>query len=206
LARYTDSVCRLCRREGTKLFLKGSRCETDKCAVEKRGYPPGQHGRLRRKDKGYGVQLREKQKVKRIYGILEKQFRNYFEDASRRTGVTGEALLTNLERRLDNVVYVSGFGTSRGHARQMVLHGHVFVNGRCVSAPGQQVKEGDVVSLKEKSRKNVFVKEAMSLRRTAPSWLELQREEGTAVVKRLPTRTDVTFPITEQHIVELYSR
>lgn len=207
MARYRGSVCRLCRREGLKLFLKGARCHGEKCAIERRGYAPGQHGRRRAgKQKEYGLQLREKQKVKRIYGVFERQFRKYFADAARRKGVTGEALLATLERRLDSVVCSLGFGASRAHARQIVSHGHVFVNGRRVDIPSFRVREGDRISLSEAARENAFVKDAMAMGRAVPEWLEVNRETGAGVVKRLPTRADISFPVAEQYIVEHYSR
>ncbi|MEW6362894.1 MAG: 30S ribosomal protein S4 [Pyrinomonadaceae bacterium] len=210
MARYRDAVCRLCRREGAKLFLKGDRCFKPSCAIEKRGTnPPGQHGAARRKMlAGYGQQLREKQKVKRIYFILEKQFRNYFEKALRQKGVTGENLLFMLERRLDNVVYRAGFATSRRQARQIVNHGHVEVNGRKVNIPSFQVRVGDVISVKDKSRKNVHVEGAWSTAagRGRPSWIVPEGKDMTVTVASLPTRQDIDGNINEQLIVELYSK
>jgi len=208
MARYSGSVCRLCRREGMKLFLKGDKCFKEKCPVERRGYPPGQHGRRRRRVKEYGLQLREKQKVRRIYGILERQFRRYFEEADRRKGITGENLLLLLERRLDSVVYDMGFASSRTQARQWVTHGHIQVNGRKTSIPSFGVSEGDEISVKVKSRKNDFIKRAVETAqgRGIPPWIELDAENFTGRVKTLPTREDIKFPIKEQLIVELYSR
>lgn len=207
MARYRGSACRLCRREGLKLFLKGARCYGEKCAIERRSYAPGQHGRRRRRTRQneYGLQLREKQKTKRVYGVLERQFRKYFKQADRFKGITGEALLTTLERRLDNVLYALGFGASRFHARQLIGHGHVLVNGRRIDVPSYLVSEGDVVVLKEKAQKNPAVADAIAIGRDVPSWLEAHREEGKGVVKRLPVREDVVLPVTEQYIVEHYS-
>lgn len=210
MARYRDAVCRLCRREGGKLFLKGDRCFKPSCAIEKRGTnPPGQHGAARRKMlAGYGEQLREKQKVKRIYFILEKQFRNYFEKARRQKGVTGENLLFMLERRLDNVVYRSGFSTSRRQARQLVNHGHVTVNGRKVNIPSFQVKAGDTIAVKDASQKNTHVEGAWqtAVGRGRPSWLSAAGRDLSVVVSGLPTRQDIDQNINEQLIVELYSK
>ena len=210
MARYRDAVCRLCRREGGKLFLKGDRCFKPSCAIEKRGTnPPGQHGAARRKMlAGYGQQLREKQKVKRIYFVLEKQFRNYFEKALRQKGVTGENLLFMLERRLDNVVYRSGFSTSRRQARQLVNHGHVSVNGRKVNIPSFQVKVGDVVTLKEKSQKNGHVEGAWQTAagRGRPTWLSANEKDLAVTVAATPKRDDIDANINEQLIVELYSK
>lgn len=210
MARYRDAVCRLCRREGGKLFLKGDRCFKPSCAIEKRGTnPPGQHGAARRKMlAGYGQQLREKQKVKRIYFILEKQFRNYFEKALAQKGVTGENLLFMLERRLDNVVYRSGFSTSRRQARQLVNHGHISVNGRKVDIPSFQVKVGDVVTVKEKSQKNAHVESAWqtAVGRGRPGWLSAGEKDLSVSVSSLPKREDIDQNINEQLIVELYSK
>ncbi|HYG98006.1 MAG TPA: 30S ribosomal protein S4 [Terriglobales bacterium] len=209
MARYKDAVCRLCRREGMKLFLKGPKCFTDKCPVEKRNYAPGQHGKDRRaKVVGYGLQLREKQKAKRMYFTLEGQFRNYYEVASSSPGVTGEVLLQQLERRLDNVVYRLGFGISRRQARQVVRHGHVAVNGRKVNIPSYQVKVGDEVVIREGSRKLPILetaKEFMS-HQPAPAWLQVDRDAYTGRVIALPTRADINIPVNEQLIVELYSK
>ncbi|TKJ34897.1 30S ribosomal protein S4 [bacterium (candidate division B38) B3_B38] len=209
MARYRESVCRLCRRESAKLYLKGERCYADKCAIERRSYPPGEHGR-RRKGKiiRYGLQLREKQRVKRIYGVLEKQFRLYFKKAERQKGITGENLLTMLERRLDNVVYRLNFAASRAQARQLVRHGHLQVNGRKVSIASYLVSEGGVVSVAEKSRKLQVIQEALELEknREVPGWLEVYTEEFKGQVIRMPTREDITFAVQEQLIVELYSK
>lgn len=208
MARYHAAVCRLCRREGVKLFLKGDRCFKEKCAVEKRNTPPGQHARRRGKVKGYGLQLREKQKVKRIYGVLERQFRNTFHEADRLRGVTGENLLALLEKRLDNVVFRLGFASSRKQARQWVSHGHIRVNGRRVTVPNFRVKVGDEVTLSPDLTKNVFLQAAVesSSGRGVPEWLRLDAENLKGSVVREPQRTDVTYPIEEQLIVELYSK
>jgi len=208
LARYTGPSCRLCRRENTELFLKGDRCYTDKCAIKRRNYAPGQHGQGRTKTSDYGVQLREKQKVKRLYGLLEKQFRSYFERADRMKGVTGENLLMLLERRLDNVVYRLGFASSRAEARQLVRHGHFVLNGRKATIPSMQVKTGDLIELKEKSRTVASINEALDavVRRGVPQWLELEREAFKGTAKNLPVREDIVTPIQEQLIVELYSK
>lgn len=209
MARYTGPVCRLCRRERMKLFLKGDRCFKEKCAIERRGYPPGQHGgRRRRRDLGYGLQLREKQKVKRIYGVLEKQFRTYFHEADRQKGITGENLLVKLERRLDNVVYSLGFASSRAQARQFVRHGHVLVDDGKVTIPSYQVRSGQKIAIKDKSRKNDFIRASVETARGrgVPDWLELDADHFTGTVLRLPSRDDIKLPIQEQLIVELYSR
>ena len=209
MARYLGPVCRLCRREGMKLFLKGDRCFKPSCAIEKRGYAPGQHGNRRmRKIEGYGIQLREKQKVKRIYGILERQFRRYFSEAARSRGITGEALLLILERRLDTIVYRLGFAASRAAARQMITHGHVQVDGRKVDIPGFQVKQGQSVGLRDRLKKNEGVKVSVDTARGRglPSWLSLDTTNFTGSVLSLPRREDLTMPIQEQLIVELYSK
>jgi small subunit ribosomal protein S4 len=208
MSRYTGPVCRQCRREGTKLFLKGDRCYTEKCSVERRSYPPGQHGQGRGRVSDYGLQLREKQKVKRMYGVQEAQFRLTMGAATRMRGRTGENLLSLLERRLDNVVFRLGFGTSRAEARQLVRHGHFEVDGRKVDVPSFRVKAGTRVRLRESSREITRVTEALAAleRRSLPSWLELDAEHFEGVVKSLPTREDITMPIQEQLIVELYSR
>jgi len=208
LARYTESVCRLCRRENLKLFLKGERCYTDKCAIERRNYPPGQHGQGRPKFSEYSIQLREKQKVKRMYGLLEKQFRRTFAEASRIKGITGETLLVLLERRLDNVAYRLGFASSRAEARTLVRHGHLLVNGKKVNIPSYTVRAGDVVSVKEPSRQLGRVQSAMegAQRRGVPDWAEVDRDAFSGKIKILPTRSDVTMPINEKLIVELYSK
>lgn len=208
MARYTGPSCRLCRRENMELFLKGDRCYTDKCAIKRRNYPPGQHGQGRSKTSDYGVQLREKQKVKRLYGLIEKQFRGYFDRADRMKGVTGENLLSLLERRLDNVVYRLGFASSRAEARQLVRHGHFALNGRKATIPSIQVKAGDQIELREKSRSVASINEAMDavVRRGIPQWLELDRDAFKGSAKMLPVREDITTPIQEQLIVELYSK
>lgn len=210
MARYRDPVCRLCRREGAKLFLKGERCFTEKCAIEKRNVPPGVHGRRRRpKERAYGQQLREKQKVRRIYGVLERQFRNYFKKAAAMPGKTGENLLVSLELRLDSMVQRMGFASSRAQARQLVLHGHVQVNGKRVNIPSAAVSVGDEVGLVEKMKKNAVVQAAVELagRVMPPSWLEVDRESLKARVKDLPKREELVTPeMKEQLIVELYSR
>lgn len=209
MARYTGPVCRLCRREGMKLFLKGDRCFKEKCAIERRGYPPGQHGQRRsRRMQGYGIQLREKQKVKRIYGVLESQFRTYFKEADRRKGITGENLLVMLERRLDNVVFSLGFASSRAQARQLVRHGHIEVDGRKTTIPSYQVRQDQVLSVREKSRKNDFIRQSLDTvrGRGVPAWLELDADNYTGRVVALPTREDIKLPIEEQLIVELYSK
>ncbi len=208
MARYTGPVCRQCRREGLKLFLKGERCYTDKCAIERRNYPPGQHGQARPKFSEYSIQLREKQKLRRIYGVLEGQFRRYFHMADRAKGVTGETLLQLLERRLDNMVYRMGFSTSRAEGRQLVRHGHFTVNGRKVDVPSYLVKPGDVVAVREKSRQVVRIQEALELatRRGIPDWLEVTAEQFAGRMKGLPSRSDLTMPINEKLVVELYSK
>jgi small subunit ribosomal protein S4 len=208
VARYTGPVCRHCRREGLKLFLKGERCYTDKCAIERRNYPPGEHGQARPKFSEYSIQLREKQKLRRIYGVLEGQFRRYFEMADRARGVTGETLLQLLERRLDNIVYRLGFATSRAEARQLVRHGHFRVNGRKVDVPSYLVRRGDVVTVRERSRKVSRIQESLELaqRRGVPDWLEVNAESFTGTVKGFPARADLTMPINEKLVVELYSK
>lgn len=209
MARYRDSSCRLCRREGLKLFLKGDRCYTEKCAFERRGYAPGEHGQVRRKQlSDYGVQLREKQKLKRMYGLLERQFRLSFEKADRQKGITGTNLLLNLERRLDNMVFRMGFANSRNQARQLITHRHFLVNGRIVNIPSYELKEGDVVTVKEKSRSLAVIREALEtvVRRGIPQWLEVDKENFTGKVKALPTREELTMPVQEQLVVELYSK
>ena len=210
MARYCDAVCRLCRREGTKLFLKGQRCMSDKCAIEKRNFAPGQHGKSRRPKKliGYGLQLREKQKVRRIYGILENQFRLYFEKAARSKGITGENLLSILERRLDNAVYRLGLATSRAEARQFVRHAHIMVLGRKVNIPSFQVAPGQEIEVRQGSRQMASIQRALDISggRNLPSWLQFDRESMKGRVVSLPRREDVNFPIQEQMIVELYSK
>jgi small subunit ribosomal protein S4 len=208
VARNTGAVCRLCRREGLKLFLKGDRCFKEKCAFERRGYAPGQHGRRRTKVQNYGIQLREKQKVKRMYGVLERQFRGYFARAARSKGITGTNLLQTLERRLDNVVYRLGFASSRSMARQLVSHGHIQVNGRKMSIPSALVKTGSVIALREKSRKNEQIKICVDTAkgRGVPAWLELDADQFQGTVRQLPERDEILMPIQEQLIVELYSK
>ena len=208
MARYTGAVCRLCRREGMKLYLKGDRCYSDKCAFVSKQYAPGQHGQSRKKASEYGIQLREKQKVRRIYGIMEKQFRLYFEKAERQKGVTGENLLRLLESRLDKVIYRLGLASSRIDARQLVRHGHFTVDGRKVNIPSYLVKPGQVISVKEGSRKSPKFEEieAALAHRTPPQWLEMDKENLVGKVIALPTREDIDLPINEQLIVELYSR
>jgi small subunit ribosomal protein S4 len=201
-------VCRLCRRENLKLFLKGERCYTDKCAIERRNYPPGQHGQARQKFSEYSIQLREKQKVKRMYGLMENQFRRTFAQAARTRGITGETLLVLLERRLDNVAYRLGFASSRAEARTLVRHGHVLVNGKKVNIPSYIVRAGDVVSVRDQSRQLTRVLSAMegAQRRGVPDWAELDRDACSGRIKLLPTRSDITMPINEKLIVELYSK
>lgn len=209
MARYIGPVCRLCRREDMKLFLKGERCYTDKCGYERRSYPPGQHGQARRRRRSdYGEQLREKQKVKRIYGVAEKQFRGYYFKANRMKGVTGDNLIQLLERRLDNTVYRMGFVSDHAEARQLVRHGHFTVNGRKVNIPSYLVKAGDVVEVRERSRKITRIIEALGVveRRGVPSWISLEADAFKATVKQLPSRDDVTMPIREHLIIELYSK
>lgn len=208
MARYTDAVCRLCRREGQKLFLKGDRCYTDKCALVRRSYAPGQHGQGRTKNSEYGLQLREKQKARRYYGVLENQFRGYFELASKRKGKTGENLLSILETRLDNVVYRLGFTMSRAEARQLVRHGHFTVDGQKVDIPSFLVKPGMTVALKESSRSLDKFKASIEANafRQPPKWLEYDAESFSAKVVAMPAREDIDLPIEEQLIVELYSK
>lgn len=208
MARYIGPVCKLCRREATKLFLKGDRCYSEKCSFDRRPTPPGQHGQQRVKFSEYGMRLREKQKVRRIYGVLERQFRKYFAEADRSKGVTGENLLTILERRLDSVVYRVGFSATRNEARQLVLHQHVLVNGKRVNVPSYMVKVGDKVTIREKSRSIARIKESMesSARRGEITWLDLEKDSFTATVKNLPARSEIAQDIKEQFIVEYYSR
>jgi small subunit ribosomal protein S4 len=208
MARYIGPVCRLCRREGTKLFLKGDRCFSEKCAIERRNYPPGQHGQTRPRFSDYGMQLREKQKVKRIYGLLEKQFENTMSVANRMKGRTGENLLSLLERRLDNVVFRLGFATSRAEARQLVRHGHFLMNGRRATIPSMLVRAGTKITLAEGSRQITRIAGALEAleRRSVPSWLEIDKDNFEGTVKALPVREEITLPIQEQLIVELYSR
>jgi small subunit ribosomal protein S4 len=209
LARYIGSVCRQCRRENLKLFLKGDRCYSDKCAFDRRSYAPGQHGQRRRgKISDYGIQLREKQKVKRIYGLSEKQFHLFFERSDRQKGVTGTNLLVMLERRLDNVVYRLGFANSRTQGRQLVKHNHFLVNGKSVNIPSYLIKAGDVVEVREKSREIQSIGDSLAavVRRGVPQWLELQKEGMKGSVRGFPAREELTLPIQEQLIVELYSK
>lgn len=208
MARYTEAVCRQCRREGAKLYLKGDKCYSDKCAFTRRGYAPGQHGQGRKKVSEYGTQLREKQKARRIYGLLEGQFRSYFEKAERMKGITGENLLVLLERRLDNVVYRLGMADSRNQARQMVLHGHFTVNGRRVNIPSYLVRAGEVIQIKETSKESPLLKGVIENlgTKSAPAWLELSAADVSGKVMRYPTREEIEIPVQEHLIVELYSR
>ena len=206
MARYTCANCRLCRREGQKMFLKGDRCYGPKCALDKKSYAPGQHGKMRHKMSEYGMQLREKQKAKRFYGVQETQFRNLFERADRANGVTGDNLLVLLERRLDNVVYRLGFASSRKEARQMVVHGHFRLNGKKVNSPSLEIKAGDVIKVKEKSQNSPKFKEIRDMQITVPSWLSVDVDKLEGKVLVLPTREDIDTPIAEHLIVELYSK
>lgn len=208
MARYTGPVCRLCRREGAKLYLKGDRCYTEKCAIDRRAYAPGQHGQSRKKTSEYGTQLREKQKARRIYGIMEKQFRTYFEKAERQSGITGENLLALLERRLDNVVFRLGFADSRSQARQMVRHNHFTLNGHKANIPSMLVKIGDIIRIKEDSFNSDRLQEIKDgvAQKTVPAWLELDKEQLISKVVALPTKEQIDVPIQEHLIVELYSR
>jgi small subunit ribosomal protein S4 len=208
VARNLSPVCRLCRREGLKLFLKGERCFTDKCAIERRNYPPGQHGQARSRFSEFAIRLREKQKVKRMYGLLEKQFARYFNLAEKMPGITGENLLVLLERRLDNVTYRLGFATSLAQARQLVRHGHIQVNARTVNIPSYLLRPNDVVSVAERSRQKKVIQEAieMAQRRGVPPWIALEREQFRGWLKNFPARADLTMPVSEKLIVEHYSR
>jgi small subunit ribosomal protein S4 len=209
LARYIGSVCKLCRREGTKLFLKADRCYTDKCAIVRRSYPPGQHGQARIKQSEYSLQLREKQKIRRIYGVLERQFRGYFEKAERMKGITGDNLLQLLERRLDNVAQRMGFAGSKKEARQLVRHGHLLVNGKKVNIPSYILRAGDVVELKEKSRSIAQIQQTLAAveKRGFPTWLEIDKAAFRGKVLSLPPRDECTLPtVKEQLVVELYSK
>ena len=208
MAKYRGPVCRLCRREGVKLFLKGSRCMTEKCAIERRSYPPGQHGQGRHRTTEYSAQLREKQKLKRIYGLQERQFRGVFGKADRRVGITGELLLKLLECRLDNVVYRLGLASSRKQARQLVNHGHLLVNGRKTDIPAFTVKVGDVVEIRQRSRDLLPIQVALQAvdGRGVPSWLELDRDAFKGIVRTFPTKEEISLPVNEQMVVELYSR
>ena len=208
MARYTEANCRLCRREGQKLFLKGERCYGGKCALEKRNYAPGQHGQARKKMSDYGLQLREKQKAKRFYGMQEKQFRNLFAKAAKRAGKTGDNLLILLETRLDNCVYRLGFASSRKEARQLVVHGHFTVNGKKACAPAMELKAGDVIAVKDGSKSSEKFKQLAELAETrlSPSWLEVDKANGVATVKAAAVREELDFPVEEQLVVELYSK
>ena len=206
MARHTDAVCRLCRREGMKLFLKGERCYSTKCSMEKRSFPPGQHGQGRKKVSEYGLQLREKQKAKRFYGLQEAQFRNTFDKASRKTGITGENLLIMLETRLDNVVFRLGFASSRKEARQLVTHGHFQVNGKKVDIPSYTVSVGDVIKIKEKSTNSPKFKEIKEMSITVPAWVSVDVEKLEGKIVAMPVRDDIDTPIAEHLIVELYSK
>lgn len=209
MSRYSGSVCRICRRENLKLFLKGDRCYADKCAFDRRGYPPGEHGQQRgRKPSDYGIQLREKQKVRRMYGLSEKQFHLFFKRADKQKGITGTNLLTLLERRLDNVVYRLGFANSRAQARHFVNHSHFLVNGKKVNIASYLIKKGDVIETREKSRKIKAIEDSLDavVRRGIPQWLELEKENQKGVIKSFPIREDLTMPIQEQLIVEFYSK
>ncbi|MCL2621925.1 MAG: 30S ribosomal protein S4 [Firmicutes bacterium] len=206
MARYTEAKCRLCRREGCKLFLKGERCASDKCAVDKRNKTPGQHGGMRKKEKEYGIQLREKQKVKRAYGVLERQFRNYYEEANQAKGIAGDNLLSYLERRLDNVVFRLGIASSRAEARQIVGHGHITVNGSNVDRPSYRVSAGDVISIKEAKRNIDMFKDLKGTKMIIPKWLEFNADKLTGKVVTLPLREDIDLNIQEALIIELYSK
>jgi len=207
MARYTGSVCKLCRRERTKLFLKGARCESSKCAIERKPYPPGEHGKGRVRETQYLIQLREKQKARRIYGVLEKQFRRYYAEAARSKGITGETLLQILESRLDNVVYRAHFAESRSQARQLVAHGHFRINGRRVTVPSLRVRPGDVVTMRESSKEMLVVQHAVDTsRRTTSDWLEVELPARKITVTRLPSRAQIDTQVQEQLIVELYSK
>mgnify|MGYP002517802812 CR=1 FL=1 len=206
MAKYVDAKCRLCRREGCKLYLKGERCTTKKCAMERFPIVPGQHGAAKKKITGYGIQLREKQKVKRAYGLLEKQFHSYYEKAERMKGVTGANMLSLLERRLDNVVYRMGIGASRAECRQIVNHGHITVNGKKVNIPSFQVKVGDVIAVKENKKDLDMFKDLKGAKIVTPKWLEFDSETLTGKINALPERDDIDLPIQEHLIIELYSR
>jgi small subunit ribosomal protein S4 len=208
MARYTGAVCKLCRRERTKLFLKGARCESSKCAVDRKPYPPGEHGRGRIRETQYLIQLREKQRARRIYGVLEKQFRNYYKEAARQRGITGENLLQILESRLDNVVYRASFAESRAQARQLVSHSHFRVNGRRVDVPSYRVRKDDVVTLRERSQDLIVIQHALDIssERSNPEWLEIDRGEKKITVIDLPNRAQIDTQVQEQLIVELYSK
>ena len=208
MARYTGSVCKLCRRERTKLFLKGARCESSKCAIERKPYPPGEHGRGRIRETQYLIQLREKQKARRIYGVLERQFRGYYREAARQRGITGENLLRILESRLDNVVYRANFAESRAQARQLVSHGHFLVNGRKVDVPSYRVRPGDEVTLKERSKELLVVQHALDVSgdRSRSEWIEIDADKRKIVISDLPNRAQIDTQVQENLIVELYSK
>jgi small subunit ribosomal protein S4 len=207
MARYTGPVCRLCRRERMKLFLKGTKCDSIRCPIERRPYPPGQHGRGRIRESEYLLQLREKQKARRIYGLLEKQFRNLYAEAARQKGITGENLLRMLELRVDNIVFRAGFASSRNQARQLVRHGHVQVNGRRVTIPSYTMRKGDVLELRPKAKQMIVIRHNIdTLDRTVPQWLEVTVADHKAVVRELPLRAQIEIPVREQLIVELYSK
>jgi small subunit ribosomal protein S4 len=207
MARYTGPVCRLCRRERMKLFLKGTKCDTMRCPIERRPYPPGQHGRGRIRESEYLLQLREKQKARRIYGVLEKQFRNLYEQAAREKGITGETLLRMLEMRLDNVVFRGGFASSRSQARQFVRHGHVSVNGKRVTIPSYALRRGDVVSLRDKAKRMIVIRHNLDvLDRAVPQWLDVEAGDFKVTVRDLPMRAQIDVPVREQLIVELFSK
>ena len=208
MAKYRGPVCRLCRREGEKLFLKGARCMTEKCAIERRSYPPGQHGQGRQRTSDYSLQLREKQKLRRIYGLQERQFRGVFERAERQSGVTGDALLRLLECRLDNGAYRLGFGMSRKQARQIVSHGHLMMNGKRITVAGALVKAGDVIEVRERSRNLATIQGSLEAvdSRGIPDWLELDKGTFKGIVRALPAKEQITLPVNEQMVVELYSR
>lgn len=206
MARYTGADCRLCRREGCKLFLKGERCTTQKCAIDRRGTAPGQHGTGRKKEKEYGIQLREKQKVKRAYGILERQFRNYYEEAAKAKGVVGETLLSYLERRLDNVVFRLGIAGGRSEARQIVSHGHILVNDKTINLPSYRIKVGDIITIKESKRETEMFKDLKGTKMIVPKWLEFNSTKLTGKILALPQRDDIDLNIQEALIIELYSK
>jgi small subunit ribosomal protein S4 len=207
MARYTGPVCRLCRRERVKLFLKGTKCDSMRCPIERRPYPPGQHGRGRIRESEYLLQLREKQKARRIYGLLEKQFRNLYSEAARQQGITGENLLRMLETRVDNVIFRAGFASSRNQARQFVRHGHVSVNGKRVTIPSYTVRKGDVVELRQKAKQMIVVRHNIdTLDRVVPQWLDVSASDHRVTVRELPLRAQIEIPVREQLIVELYSK
>jgi small subunit ribosomal protein S4 len=207
MARYTQAVCKLCRRERMKLFLKGAKCDSLKCPVERKPYPPGEHGRGRIRESEYLLQLREKQKARRIYGVFERQFRNLYEEANRQPGITGENLLRMLEQRLDNAVFRTGFAASRNQSRQLVRHGHVLVNGKRVTIPSYQVREGDVLTLGPKAKSNIIIRHNLdTLDHAVPAWLDVNSDQMEATVRGAPLREQIDVPVREQLIVELYSK